>query len=277
MKHRYYDKTNITCRHATTMFDGLDNLKKNGLLNLKQMLEKRTPLSLFLQKNNINIDIKKKLISYKDVSYSILHRNEKCSKCIFKEYQCKSFFNNNLPNYKNCDYRNKLSFLENKLYYDKCETEVFIDGTLKNIYRYDSVRYSPEILNTIENVTYFYDKKMGDLQNKWRNIPNNKYYILEFNSDISNFEYISTKSMYEGYWEISDVLERFGYDEIDFIDGNVSPVLYQNLFILKSLISNFTWGNSEKYAQLFPTAIIEGNSIRVIREHNVNDRAKEEF
>lgn len=277
MKHKYYDKTYITCRHAMTVFDGLDYLKKNGLLNLKQMLERETPLYLFLLKNNINIDIEKKVIYYKDASYLILHRYEKCTECIFKEYQCESFFNNNLPDYKSCDYRDKLSFLEGKLYYDKCETEVFIDGTLKDIYGYDSVRYSPEILNTIENITYFYDKKMGDLQSKWRNIPNNRYYILEFDSEINNFELISTNGMYERYWEVGDVLECFGYDEDDFIKGNVSPVLYQNLFILKRLIKNFTWGNDEKYGQLFPTTIIEKNSIRVIREHNVDERAKEEF
>lgn len=140
MKHKYYDKTYITCRHAMTVYDGLEYLKKNGLLNLKQMLERKTPLSLFLQKNNINIDIENKVIFYKDASYQILHRDEKCTKCIFEEYQCESFFINNLPDYKSCDYRDKLSFLEGKLYYDKCETEVFIDGTLKDIYGYDSVR-----------------------------------------------------------------------------------------------------------------------------------------
>jgi hypothetical protein len=277
MKKRYYNKIYITCRHAITVFDELEYLKKNGLLNLKQMLQRESPLSLFLLKNHINIDIEKKILNYNNSSYRILHRDEKCNKCIFEEFQCKSFFNNKLPDYKSCDYRDKLSFLEGKLYYDKCETEVFIDGTLKDIYGYYSVRYSPEILSTIENITYFYDNKMGNLQNKWTNIPNNKYCILEFDSEISNFELISTNGMYERYWEIGDVLESFGYNEVDFIDGNVSPILYQNLFILKRLINNFTWGNGEKYGQLFPTTIIEGNSIRVIRKHNINDRAKEEL
>lgn len=270
-------KTYITCRHAMTAFDNLMYLRKKGLLNLKQMLERKTPLSEFLLNNNIKIDIKNKLIHYRDSYYSILHRDEQCTNCIFEKYQCKSFFNNNLPDYKNCDYREELSILEGKLYYDKCETEVFIDGTIKDIYSYNSVRYSPEILNTIENITYFYDNKIGDLQSKWRYIPNNRYYILEFDVDINNFELISTNAIYDGYGEIGDILERFGYDEYDFYSDNVSPIVYQNIFILTRLVDNFLWGNGEKFGQILSTTKINGESIRIIREHAVNDSAKEEL
>ncbi|MGW8114288.1 hypothetical protein ACVS9P_03740 [Caproicibacterium sp. NSD3] len=260
-----------------TTCDGLEYMRKKGLLNLRQMLENETPLSVFLLKNGISVNIDKKTIYCEGISYPILHSDERCSKCIFKEYQCKSFFNNNLPDYKSCDYRNKLNLLEVKLYCDKCETEVFINGTLEDIYRYSSIRYSPEILNTINNITCFYNRKTGSLQSKWMNIPNNKYYILEFDSEINNFECISTNHMCDGYGEISDILQHFGYDESDFIDNNVNPILYQNLFILKGLINNFIWGGAQKYGQLFPETIIEGNNIRVIRKQNINDREKEEL
>lgn len=277
IKKQYNDKTYITCRHAMTTFDNLKYLKENGLLNLKEMLERKTPLSEFLLNNNIKIDVARKVIHYRDSSYSILHRNEQCKNCIFEEYQCKSFFNNNLPDYMNCDYRKALSLLEGKLYYDKCETEVFIDGTIKDIYNYKSVRYSPEILNTLESITCFYDSNMGDLQNKWRYLPNNKYYILEFDVDINNFEYISTKVLYDGYEEIGDILERVGYDEYDFCSDNVSKIVYQNIFILTRFIWNCFWGNCEKYGQIIPTTKINGETIRVIREHAVNDSVKEDM
>lgn len=279
MEQSFCDKTFITCRHAMTNYDNLRYLREFGLLNLKEMLQRKSPLHKFLLENGIKIDVTNKVIYYKDSIYSILHRKEKCNSgnCIFKEYECKSFFNNNLPDFMNCDYRKKLGRLEGKLYYDKCETEVFIDGTIEDIYRYDSIRFSPEILNTIEDITYFYDDKMGDLQNKWRYLPNNKYYILEFDIDINDFELLSTKLMYERYWEIDDILEKFGYDEYDFYENKVSHILYQNIFLLKRLINNFLWGSGEKYGQILPTTIIEGSKIRIIREHGVNERAIEEI
>lgn len=274
LEHVYQNETYITCRHATTTYDGLNYLRKYGLVNLKIMLERKTPLSRFLKENAISIDVDKKVLECNGIHHKILSREEKCKNCLFKEYHCKSFLNQNLPDYKSCEYRDKLNFLYLKLYYDKCEIEAFIDGTISDIYDYDSIRYSPEILNTIENITFYYDKTKGNLQDKWRHIPNNKYYILEFKVSINDFEFISSKKMYESYLDIHDIANKFEYDEYDFDEDNISSQFYKNLFILNSLVNNFVWGNGERYAQILPTAIIEGNSVKIIREHDVNYKEK---
>lgn len=277
LEHAYQRETYITCRHATTIYDGLNYLRKYGLVNLKIMLEEETPLSKFLKENAISIDVDRKILVYNGEEHKILSREERCENCIFEEYQCTSFLDSNLPDYKSCEYREELNVLHSKLYDDKCEIEAFIDGKISDIYDYESVRYSPEILITIENIIWYYDKTKSDLKNKWKNIDNNKYYILEFNVDINNFEYVSSKEKYGSYLDIYDIAEKFEYDEYDFEEGNISSQFYKNLFILKRLVDNFIWGNDVRYVQILPTTIIEGKSIKIIREHDVMNRAPEEF
>ena len=55
-------KVFITAKHLTTLSDEGSALKKYGLLNLKDVLEKDTPLNQFLQVKNIKFNIDKKKI-----------------------------------------------------------------------------------------------------------------------------------------------------------------------------------------------------------------------
>ena len=106
----------------------------------------------------------------------------------------------------------------------------------------------------------------------WRDIPNNKYYILEFDIPIEAFDYATTKSTYQRYWDIEEIADHFGYNEWDFEDNTISTQFYLNLFLIKNLVNKFIWGKAKKYTgQILPETIITGDSIQVSRKHHIND------
>lgn len=270
LEHRYHKDTLLTCRHVTTTCDDLKLLKEKGLLNLKQMLGEETPLSKFLLEQGVTIKVEEKALIFNGTVYPILKSNEECGPCIFEAYDCQSIFTTK-PTYKGCDYRNALSLLHSKLYHDKCEIEVFLDAEVSDIYEYDSIRYSPEILNTIEQILGFYDGKTYNLQDKWRDLPNNHYYILEFDVPMEVFDSATTQSTYEWYWDIEEIIEQCGYSEFDFENDKISPQFFLNLFLLTNLVDKFIWGDAKKFGQLLPETTITGDSVRVIRQHPITE------
>jgi hypothetical protein len=275
LNKEFYKSIYITCRHAMTTNDNLEYMKKNGLLNLKQMLDNNSPLGKFLLENKIEFDVDSKKIYFNNIGYDILDYNEKCNSCIFHSYKCISLLSKK-PDLIHCDYRKKLFLLHNKLYYDKCETEVFIDGSLEDIYKYRTIRKAPEILLTIDEVIKQYDNKIGCLTDKWSNRTNSKYFILEFDVDIKLVERICTKEYYEDYYEIKDFLNKFGYDQDDYENDTISITFYKNLYVLKKLISKVIWGNFKEYAQMLPDTIINFKNIQIIRQHMIDYEAPEE-
>lgn len=274
LNKEYYKSIYMTCRHAMTTNDNLEYMKKNGLLNLKQMLDNKTPLGKFLLENKIEIDVDSKRIYFNNIGYDILDSNKKCNSCIFHSYKCIPLLSKK-PDLIHCDYRERLFLLHNKLYYDKCETEVFVDGSLEDIYKYSTVRKAPEILHTIDDVIQYYDSKIGGLTDRWSNRANSRYFILEFDVNIKSFERICTKNNYEDYYEIKDILNKFGYDQDDYNNDTISITFYKNLYILKKLISKVICGNSKEYAQILPETTINFKSIQIIRQHLIDYEAPE--
>lgn len=274
LKYDYESETYLKCRHAMTAYDGLNLLREKGLLNLKDMIEQKTPLSNFLEENDIIIDINKKILKYRGVKYKILSTNEKCENCIFEKATCIS---RNIFTYKGCKYRDKLNFLHVKLYHDKCETEVFISGEISDIYKYTTVRHSPEILYTIDNIIYFYDNKKIDLVSKWADTTNSKYYILEFYVRYEDFEFLSNNIKYDGYYEIREIAEMFDYNSFDYEENNISPIFYKNLYIFSKLVDIYMGNNSKECKPILPNVLIKGEDIKVIREHDNNYKAPEEL
>ena len=271
LRHKCREEIFITCRHGMTSIDNLKYLKSKGLLNLNEMLKVGTPLSLFLKNYGIEVDVNNRILKVDEKIVPILHRNSQCSDCIFEKYECRSYFNNNNPDFKSCEYRKKMSFLELKLYYDKCETEVFIDGTNKDIEKYSIIGHAPEILYTIDNVIkYLWDKK-GSLEYTWWKNKLNKFNVLEFDTSIEGFELINTKDQFESYEDIYDELENHNYDELDFEEDKVSKVFYQNLFILRYLLGRVYFGKGTKFGQLLPSVEIEPNNIIVEMSKVVNE------
>ncbi|MFC9542447.1 hypothetical protein ACFTQ7_21630 [Lysinibacillus sp. NPDC056959] len=271
LNRKYHQETLLTCRHATTTDDNLESIRKKGLLNLKQMLEERTPLSDFLLSHGISVNVRDRQFIYEGQIlpiYSLRKHN------IEEEYnRCNSYhlYENN-PVLKKESYHDAVYWLYLKLYYDDCETEVFLNGGFEEIYDYDSVRYSPEILNTIENIIkYLDDVPNYYLQHAWSNKKNCKYFILEFDVPIGSFAKSTLHSTFERFWEISDIAELFSYTDWQYEDELIDKRFFINLFILKNLITKMTEYSSHNFGQISSSTIIDGQMIRVIVEHDVNE------
>lgn len=264
LEFKYQEELYITCRHAMTTYDKLDFLSKYGLVNLKTMIEEESPLKRFLISNDILLNIHNKFVEYKGERYPILSDDQKCETCIFNEYRCKSVIYKS-PDYKCCDYRECLSRLYRKLYTDKCETEVFIAGDLSDIYEYGDLRTNPEILNNIERIIPYYNYEKNNLREKWKNMPYNKFYLLEFDVNINNFELILNGGLYL-YEDIKSFAEKFKYKQYDFEENQISSQFYKNFFIIKGIIDIYG-GGIRKEAQLLSDTKIEKNNIRIIVEN----------
>lgn len=260
---RYYDQIYIICRHGMTSFDGLESVNNRGLLNLKEVLTEQTPLRQFLLEYEIEINVNNRIINVKGENYPILHSKVLCNNCIFAEYKCFDIFDKNRPKLRNCEYRERLSFLEGKLYYDKCETEVFLDGTNKDIREYSVIREYPEILYTLDRLMVYYNN-VCRLCSQWSQKENNKFYILQFPTKLENLERMGGKDSFDGYYDIMNELDYFNYSYDDYEDDLVNRYFYENLYILKYLSYRVNSGSSTKYGQLYPETVIPAKDIIVI-------------
>jgi hypothetical protein len=253
-------KLEIKCKHITTANDKLQSFKEKGLLNLRDMLTLNTPLSAFLHKENIKINIEEKTFIYKDKKCPIISHNEECEKCFYDNCKyIKTILGDTATLYYKdecCDYRQAITCLSNKLYHDKCEIEVFIYGDIDEIKEYSTIIRNPEILLTIDEIINNIFGEELDLQNKWRERNNSKAYILEFYFSIKNFEYINTKEYFDGFY---DVKEYFGID-IDNEENDIN--FYSNLFILVNSL-NCYYGSAKRYGQLFSEVNIPFSMLKV--------------
>ncbi|MGE6226166.1 hypothetical protein [Paenibacillus chitinolyticus] len=272
LNYTYHPETLLTCRHATTTNDNLYSIRNKGLLNLKRMLEEETTLSTFLFSYDISINVSEKKFIYKNQVFPIYSYRKNNIEEEYKRCNSYDLYETN-PTLKDDYYHKAMDLLYLKLYYDDCETEVFLDGDLKKIYDYDSVRYSPEILNTIGNIVKYLDNvPLFYLQDSWAKKENCKYYILEFDVPIDCFVNSTIHSTFDRFWEISDIAELFGYTEWQYEDGLIDNTFFNNLFILKNLISKIIEDYAHTFGQIASSTIIDGHKIRTIIEHDVKEK-----
>lgn len=75
----------IICRHMTTTTqEGLKDIEKRGLLDLKGMLEEDTVLGRFLRDNQVEVDLQNKRMLIDGKNYPITTTDEQCLLCIEK-------------------------------------------------------------------------------------------------------------------------------------------------------------------------------------------------
>ncbi|WP_442637662.1 hypothetical protein [Rossellomorea marisflavi] len=276
LEKSFQDDIKITCRHAlATDNNGFAFLKEKGLLNLKVMLEVKTTLSSFLLEQGIKVNVEEKILEFDGKKYPILDNNTRCERCIYDKYECKDFISDE-PILRDCDYRKELGKLHIKLYSDKCQIEGFIDGSFEDIYAYDSVRESPEILKTINNVTEFYGQNENILKDKWSKRKNTNFYIIEFEVPLENLENVSVRRIHENDSNVLEIVEKYGYEYENIVEDDFSKEIKLNLFVIKTLMDLAYKERSKIFAQLKTSTVIKGESIRVIREHNVNTSSSEE-
>lgn len=260
-------KAFIRCRHMTTSNENLKSFKKYGLLNLKEVLTLDTPLKSFLKENYIEFDVDNKSIFYKGKRLELFWHNDECKTCNYGSCKyLKDILNDNTTlTYRDmsCKYRKGITQLYDKLYKNKAETEVFISGDYEEIYKYSVISRCPEILYTIDDSIKKFFGENSNLQNRWVTIDNQSY-ILEFYTNIENFEIIGTNILYGADSFIYDLINY--YEEI--ADINESEYFYRNMFLLINSIHAY-YGYPREFGQLYPETKIPFNSLDI---YSITDR-----
>jgi hypothetical protein len=252
------DNVFITCKHITTYHDNGEALRKYGLLNLKEALEKDTPLKAFLAEHKINIDVNNRKFIYDGNQYPLFNWDEKCPICL-----------NETPiqgTSTHCTqkYHESIKLLYNKLYHDKCETEVFIGSYRNSIEDYPCVKNHPEILLNIDNIV----KAIGgtaELSKEWEKLQGGTYYILEFDVNIKAFEGINKVERYENY---KDYCAFLGY-ECDSCGSNIPQKILYNIFLIENSIKVIADRDKEEFGQILPTEKIAYDELRITK-HTVD-------
>lgn len=241
------NKLSIMCRHMTTANEeSLNFLKEMGILNLRQMLKEKTPLSDFLKKYEINVHVHDAIIKIGNRKYPILQSGEICPYCyIGREKIC--------TGYSRCDLFDKLLILASKLYYYDATVECFINASLPKMKRYSTICRCPEILDTLDKI---YSKARGlydttyTLCMDW--ISEKKdCYLLVYPSLLSDMETFAPISFEAAYEDIKGCLEYCGYTYSDYNEKRVLQNFFDNYYFIRKFISIYFY-DSEEYGSLLP-------------------------
>lgn len=132
----------IVCRHMTTTSESYAASYENtGILDLRTMLQTKTPLSEFIKRYGISVDVDQRIFLLDGKTYPITSVGEECNYCFEERTKpCDS--------YSKCKPRKSMDILGLKLYKYGATVEFFMHATLEQISRYSSIRRCPEILQT---------------------------------------------------------------------------------------------------------------------------------
>lgn len=250
----------ITCRHMTTSNEeDIKSFRKRGVLDLRGMLQEDTPLSSFLEKHGIIVDVDNRIISINEKQYPIQSSSEDCTDC---------YIGSDLPctGYSKCELNKQISFLHTKLYFYNATVEFFIHGTLKDMKNYSSISKYPEILLTIGNVLAAYrksslfDEKLG---NEWQQ-RNKQCYVLQFNANLQDMETYAPMDYERAYWEEKELYDLAGYEYEDYLLHSIPQNFYDNYYLLKVFCQCF-YSESEKYGSLLPGKTVNPGGFKIYK------------
>lgn len=251
-------KVSIVCRHMTTSnMDDINSFKKKGALDLRRMLQEDTPLSEFLDRHGVRVNVDKKLISINGKEYPIKSTSEDCTDCyIGADLSC--------TGYSKCELNKNLSYLYNKLYFYSATLEFFIHGTLSQMKVYSSIGRYPEILYTIGNIMgtckgcIMSGEKLGY---KWQE-KNRDCFVVQFNARLDEMETYAPMDYEKAYWEEQELYELMGYDYSTYMSRAIPQNFYNNYYLLKMFCRCF-YDSSEQYGSLLPGKIVEPKRISI--------------
>lgn len=225
-------KVYLHCKHITTSIDDLESLKSNGMMTLNESLSKKTPLSDFLQEHQIRIQVPQRKVYYKGNQFTLYDSNEECQECFYNtecQYKSSMFSNNESLVYRDmaCPFRDAIKVLRSKLYDDIGKIEVHLAGSKEDINGYSEVRKHPEILNTLETLLNELFTEKICLCRDWDEQTHGKYYCLDFDVNIYDFERITTTLDEYDYYPFLKYCQKSN-SSLD----NVSPNFLANIFFL---------------------------------------------
>lgn len=255
----------IICRHMTTTTqEGLKDIEKRGLLDLKGMLEEDTVLNRFLRNNQVEVDIQNKRILIDGKNYPITTTDEQCLLCIEeREVRCGKF--------EKCDIREKMDSVGRKIYDLGGTLEFFVSGTKKDMERYSVLHFNPEILETLDQLLAKIKNKTGRkepfaLSFKWRE-QQNEIYILQFPVSLTDIEGFCVCDYDNAYYEYEEILECCGFRHSDYLMHKVPEKVYQNLIIIRWFLATSLCGACE-FGSLLSGKVIDPEKIQIVEHYN---------
>lgn len=255
----------LHCKHITTSIDRMNSLNKYGFLTLDKALTSETSINKFLNDRGVVFDVKTRRIFYDGKEIILVERDEECQECFYGtecQYMKSWFSDHETLGYRDlaCPYRKAIKITRSKLFHDKGEIEVHLSGSFSDIHDYSEVKYNPEILNTIERmINKLFENKVR-LVNDWRELTGRKYYCLDFDVNIRDFEYITTSPQNDKFWynQFLDFCSKDYYS----LDG-VNQNFYGNLYLLGVGIQVICCETPVRYGQIKNEVIIPTHNIDI--------------
>ena len=161
------DQLELMAIHVTTNGDGCAEIKKNGLRDLKKVLQEKSELSTFLREKNIWFDIPSKTMYVNGKAFDI-------------DYQ-------KYTNLDRADRKNQALYkIGHRIFYDHQ-----VNGFLfsKDVYDYGTIHEAPEFLLTLSE----FDRDTVGINDEWA--AASKPYVIKYRAKITEFEYYT---FYEG-------------------------------------------------------------------------------
>lgn len=256
-------KVKIVCRHMTTAtVTGLKNFKEKGLMDLKRMLQLDTPLSEFLARHKIWVDVDNKSIKINNKVYPILAYGDVCDECFMKRsIKCSE--------YSKCDLKKEIEDLARKLYKYGATVECFIHATIEEMKRYSIIDRCPEILYTLDDIC---SKVHNDystvytLCSDWAK-EKRECYVMEYASKLSNMETYAPIDYDAGFTEYSKCIVNSGYGYDDYLKKTVPQRVLDNIIFVKWFISIYFY-DSQEMGSLLPNKCVPADEIRIMEIKN---------
>jgi len=256
-----YDSNNLSiiCRHMSTASQAdKQSFINRGILNLKRMLQEKTPLSDFIKTYGITVNVDNREMFINQQSYPITSYGEPCEFCFKgRETPCKAYFK--------CDPRKDMEHLGLKLYKYGATVEFFIHATIDEMERYSSIRRCPEILQTLDKIVSGingFSTSAYKMSYDWMRVKT-ECYILEFPVQLSNMETYAPIDYDRAWYEIDDCLEQSGYNYDDYYERLIPQNVFDNMVFLRWFISVYFY-DSEELGSLLPDQCVEPEEIRII-------------
>lgn len=256
------DEVSIVGRHVTTSTkEDILSFYRNGLLDLRLSLLEDTPLSRFLSKHNVQIDVDNRCFHYNGRTI-LIEGNKRFDHVCFRgrERGCSWSFG--------CDAFQKLSVLNTKLYELGATLEFFVSGTLDEMLNYSTVSRYPEILDTIDQliskIKNSYSQPASSLCCEWMSQDTNCY-VIEFNCLLSNMETYNPISYLNAYNEIKGCFNWSNITYEDYYNRRVPQRAYDNRYLFSEIINVYIYGDGEQYASLQPGLFVAPVDLKIYR------------
>lgn len=262
-----YDSSRLhfVCRHVTTSNDEeIDSFFSAGLLNLKDALQFETPLSRFLRRHQITIDVDERKILYNGQAYPIDFDKNENHKCFRGNDRMCSW-------YLGYECFQKISSLYHKLYRMGGTLEFFLAGTLEEMLDYSTISKCPEILNTIDQITLSLNGGFGQCEyplcRSWMRSHENCY-IVEFESAMTNMETYNPIDYEGAYGEIKECFNWSGISYYDYCARRVSKRVYDNLFLINQIIDVYEYHSLQQCGSLNAGISIDSRNLKIYQVKN---------